>query len=114
MFTLSTAESFVKAEAAVAGHDPDSAYKAFTACAQTVVGSPAVFGSAKEARKNTRKQRLALKKAACGALGVTVLGLLLNWALGKLVAWLLDRFLPDTFSDPAFATLYGFGPSTAG
>jgi hypothetical protein len=112
-YTLSSAVSFVASEAVLAGHDPDLASLAFTACAETVAGSPAVFGSARESRKNTRKQRTALKKAACGAIGVTVLGLLINWALGKLVAWLLDRFMPDTFSDPAFAALYGFQPSTA-
>lgn len=43
-------------------------------------------------RQAVRRQRAVIRKEVCGSLGVTLLTLLFNFALNKLINWLIDRW----------------------
>lgn len=90
----------IATDAIANGFDAAQAALAWDACVKCVASMPQLApqpGETREQKKQRRaelrKQRTELREAATSALGATLLTLLLNWALGRLVNWIVDRVL---------------------
>lgn len=91
------------------GMDPGQAVTAWSACVRHIAANPQTFapvtgenaGQRRQRMANARKQRAELRRVASFALGATLLTLLINWALGKLISWVIDRLLYDMETTPA-------------
>lgn len=79
--------------AGLSGFTDDYIMTVDSAVSAAVMSRCGVGQSAKHKdRMQVRKQRAAVRKDVCGALGVTLLTLLFNFALNKLINWLIDRW----------------------
>lgn len=98
----------VESDAKAAGLDPGKAQTAWSACMRHVGENPATFApvvgeshAGKRRRMQAaRKRRAELTQVAGFALGATILTLLFNWALGKLLSWIVDRVISDMDNTP--------------
>lgn len=96
-------------EAIAQGMDASQAALAWDACTRHIASIPMLAPQPGETREQKRQRRIAvrrqraeLQKVATFALGATLLTLLFNWALARLVNWVVDRVL-----DHAETATYG-------
>ena len=91
------------------GIDTGQAVTAWSACVRHIAANPQTFAPVtgenacqrRQRMSNARKQRAELRRVATFALGATLLTLLINWALGKLISWVIDRLFYDMEKTPA-------------